>query len=213
MPCRSFAPSMIANTSHSFGSRSSCVACNSFTAARIGITPRCGTLSAIRLHSSMRRAPSMRSDSVDTWTAASSCAWPTSRSSNEKNPSRHDMSSNTTVSICKRTWRSSSRAEIAPIWSRISPNRFVAPFSCCTFRARSRSRSVMRPARTRTAPSGFGLDRMLAEMTRPRSNSTVPSLSRSTDVTRNAPVFRLRSSSWKTSCMLSSRSGPSIAMA
>src|SRR5213593_5234910 len=41
----------------------------------------------------------------------------------------------------------------------------------------------------------------------------VPALCRSSDVTRSTPVFRLRSSSWKTSWMPSSRSGPSIAMA
>src|SRR5215210_1110037 len=40
----------------------------------------------------------------------------------------------------------------------------------------------------------------------------MPSLSRSSEVTRSAPVFRLKSRSWKTSWMPSSRSGPSIAM-
>src|SRR3981081_3556421 len=40
----------------------------------------------------------------------------------------------------------------------------------------------------------------------------VPALCRSSEVTRSAPVFRLRSRSWKTSWMPSSRSGPSIAM-
>src|SRR4051812_33777732 len=49
-------------------------------------------------------------------------------------------------------------------------------------------------------------------MTLPPSNSTKPSSSRSSEVTRSAPVFRLRSRSWKTSWMPSSRSGPSIAM-
>src|SRR5258705_8701312 len=49
-------------------------------------------------------------------------------------------------------------------------------------------------------------------MTLPPSNRTNPSSSRSSDVTRSAPVFRLRSRSWKTSWMPSSRSGPSIAM-
>ncbi len=90
--------------------------------------------SAIRDHSSMRRAPSISNDSVETWTEASTTASLTSRSSKEKNPSRHDMSSKTTVSIWSRTWRSSSRAPIAPIASRISPSRRVSPAACSRVR-------------------------------------------------------------------------------
>jgi hypothetical protein len=53
-------------------------------------------MSAMRDHSSMRRAPSMSSDSVDTATRASTGISPRGRSSNEKKPSLHDISSKTT---------------------------------------------------------------------------------------------------------------------
>ena len=56
-----------------------------------------------------------------------------------------------------------------------------------------------------------GLLLIAAATTRPFWKWTVPSLPRSSDVTASVPVFRLRSSSWKTSWMPSSRSGPSIA--
>src|SRR6476659_3609374 len=74
------------------------------------------------------------------------------------------------------------------------------------------SASVSFPACRRIRSIDVGLLFTLAWMTFPPSNSTKPSSSRSSEVTRSAPVFRLRSSSWKTSWMPSSRSGPSMAM-
>jgi len=47
-------------------------------------------------------------------------------------------------------------------------------------------------------------------MMAPPSKEMVPALCRNSEVTRNTPVFRLRSRSWKTSWMPSSRSGPSM---
>ena len=47
---------------------------------------------------------------------------------------------------------------------------------------------------------------------RPSRSSTIPEFCRSSEVTHSTPVFRPRSSSWNTSWMCSSLSGPSIAM-
>ena len=55
----------------------------------------------MRDHSSMRRAPSMSSDSVEIADARVGGTSATARSSNEKKPSCHDISSNTTLSICE----------------------------------------------------------------------------------------------------------------
>ncbi len=63
-----------------------------------------------------------------------------------------------------------------------------------------------------SSPSGRGLLRNAANVTEPRSKKTWPWLSRSADVTASTPVFRLRSSSWNTSWIPSSRSGPSMGM-
>src|SRR3989449_6496623 len=122
------------------------------------------------------------------------------------------MTSKTTSSIWKRSWRSSSRGVRAPSETRISPSLRPSPWRCCMSRARSRSASLILPVRSSSAPRGWGLDRISANMMAPPSNEMVPALCRSSDVTRSTPVFRLRSRSWKTSWMPSSRSGPSIAM-
>src|SRR2546422_2273219 len=122
------------------------------------------------------------------------------------------MTSKTTSSIWKRSWRSSSRGVRAPSETRISPSLRPSPWRCCMSRARSRSASLILPVRSSSAPRGWGLERISANMMAPPSNEMVPALCRSSDVTRSTPVFRLRSRSWKTSWMPSSRSGPSIAM-
>ncbi len=62
-------------------------------------------------------------------------------------------------------------------------------------------------------PSGWGLLSIAAPTTLPCSKYTVPWFWRSSEVTRRIPVFWLRSSSWKTSWIPSSLSGPSMAMA
>ena len=86
--------------------------------------------------------------------------------------------------------------------------------SSCTRATRSRSASLdlaraarrIRSMRRRVAAHA-GVDHASRRRTAPR-----PRCRAASDVTRSAPVFRLRSSSWKTSWMPSSRSGPSIAM-
>src|SRR5438046_1814070 len=122
------------------------------------------------------------------------------------------MTSKTTSSIWKRIWRSSSRGVRAPSETRISPSLRPSPWRSCMSRARSKSASVILPVRSSSAPRGWGFDRISAKMMAPPSNEMVPALCRNSEVTRNTPVFRLRSRSWKTSWMPSSRSGPSIAM-
>ena len=209
---RSRWPSTMANISHSGGSKSSPPWSPSAGAASAGTTPKCGMRPSIRDHSSMRRAPSMSSASVGMRTVASfvtSVSWP---SVNEKYPSRQLISSNTTSSTWKRICRSSSRGVMAPSATRISPIRRLSPCRSCMSRPRSRSASVILPVRSSRAPSGCGFERISAKMMVPPSKYTVPALCRSSEVTRSTPVLRLRSSSWKTSWMPSSRSGPSIAM-
>jgi hypothetical protein len=101
---------------------------------------------AMRDQSSIRRAPSMSNDSVDTAIRVSCGISARERSSNEKKPSRHDMSSNTTLSMWSRSCRSSSFCEIAPIsTSRSTMSRSARPLA---WRARAfvMSASVTRPA-------------------------------------------------------------------
>ena len=110
---RSRTPSIIVSTCHSCGKQIEHRAAalpppSTRDGASSGITPAFGMTSAMRDHSSMRRAPSMSSDSVDTVMRASRGKSLRARSSNEKNPSRHDISSNTTLSSWRRSWRSSS---------------------------------------------------------------------------------------------------------
>src|SRR5262249_16726301 len=63
------------------------------------------------------------------------------------------------------------------------------------------------------APSGWASLPSAAATTPPRSKQTVPAVCRSSEVTRRTPLFRPRSSSWKTSWMCRSLSGPSSATA
>ena len=67
------------------------------------------------------------------------------------------------------------------------------------------------PRRTRRAPIGWGSLPEDAATTPPRSKHTVAAVWRSSEVTRSTPLFRPRSSSWKTSWMCRSLSGPSSA--
>src|SRR6184192_999528 len=77
------------------------------------------------------------------------------------------MTSKTTSSIWKRSWRSSSRGVRAPSETRISPSLRRSPWRCCMSRARSRSASLILPVRSSSAPRGWGLDRISAKTMAP----------------------------------------------
>ena len=109
------APSIIVSTSHSCGSRSSTRRRDRPPPARARRRrSRFGTLSAMRDHSSMRRAPSMSSDSVETGCARRAASSARGRSSNEKKPSlpRHQLEHDALDR--ERSCRSSSRCVITP---------------------------------------------------------------------------------------------------
>src|SRR2546422_690813 len=153
---------------------------------------------SMRDHSSMRRAPSISSASVGMRTTASVGSSVGVPSLKEKYPSRQLMTSNTTSSIWKRSWRSSSRGVRAPSETRISPSLRPSPWRSCMSRARSRSASVILPVRSSRAPKGWGFDRISAKTMAPPSKEMVPALCRNSEVTRNTPVFQLLDLSRKT---------------
>ena len=110
--------------SHSLGRRSSRDGWSSSIGASTGTTPRCGILCAMRAHSSIRRAPSMSSDSVEIRAVASVDESAAPPSTKEKKPSCHDMSSKTTASICEPDLA----LELAPRQAARFDEQFAEPF-------------------------------------------------------------------------------------
>ena len=98
----------------------------------------------------------MSSDSVEMRMRASSGTSATTRSSNEKKPSCHDSSSNTTLSIASRSCRSSSRCVITPARTSRSPSPSPG-MRLETHAASARSASLTLPAWRRIRSIDVGM--------------------------------------------------------
>src|SRR5690606_25068979 len=122
------------------------------------------------------------------------------------------MTSYSVSSIWKRKWRRTSSSATLPISTRMSPRRWLGSRRCSSS-ARSSSRSVILPARSKSCPSGRLEYRCLLKTIWPFWKWISASSLGCSDVTVRIPVFLASSRSWSTSWMLISCRGPSIAIA